>query len=121
MRVLLYICITFWLVGCTKTIYVPVESVRIEYQDRYLRDSIYQYDSVYFAVKGDTVWLEKYKILYQDRYLRDSIFIQDTIRVPYPVDKIIEVNRIRWYQETLMWVGVGALFVLMLWLIRRKK
>lgn len=121
MRVLLYICIAFCLIGCTKTVYVPVESVRVEYQDRYLRDSIYRYDSVYFAVKGDTVWLEKYKILYKDRFFRDSIFIQDTIQVPYPVNKIVEVNRLRWYQQTLMWIGVGALFILMIWLIRRKK
>lgn len=75
MRVLSYICIAFCLIGCTKTVYVPVESVRVEYQDRYLRDSIYRYDSVYFAVKGDTVWLEKYKIIYKDRFFRDSIFI----------------------------------------------
>ena len=121
MRVLLYICIVFWLVGCTKTIYVPIESVRVEYQDRYLRDSIYRYDSVYFAVKGDTVWLEKYQILYKDRFFRDSIFIQDTIRVPYPVDKIVEVNRLRWYQKTLIWTGVGALVLLMIWLIKRRR
>ena len=106
---------------CTKTVYVPVESVRVEYQDRYLRDSIYRYDSVYFVVKGDTVYLEKYKTLYKDRFIHDSIFIKDTIRIPYPVDKIVEVNRSRWYQETLMWIGVGALFVLAIWLIRRKK
>lgn len=121
MKALLYICIAFWLVGCTKTVYVPVESVRVEYQDRYLRDSIYRYDSVYFAVKGDTIWLEKYKVLYKDRFFRDSIFIQDTIRVPYPVDKIVEVNRLRWYQQTLIWIGIGALLILMIWLIKRKR
>lgn len=121
MRVLLYICIAFWLVGCTKTVYVPVESVRVEYQDRYLRDSIYQYDSVYLAIKGDTVWLEKYKVLYKEHLFRDSIFIQDTIRVPYPVEKIVEVNKLHWYQKALIWIGVGTLVILMIWLIKRKK
>ena len=121
MRVLLYICIAFCLIGSTKTVYVPVESVRVEYQDHYLRDSIYRYDSVYFAVKGDTIWLEKYKSVYPLSFPRDSIFLQDTIRVPYPVDKIVEVNRLRWYQKTLMWIGVGALFILMIWLIKRKR
>lgn len=118
--ILLLVCLC--LVSCrTKIQYVPVESVRTEYQDRYLRDSVYQYDSVYFAVKGDTVWLEKYRVLYKDRFFRDSIFMQDTIRVPYPVDKIVEVNRLRWYQEALMWIGVGALVILMLWLVKWKK
>ena len=112
---------TLALSGCkTRIQYVPVESVRTEYQDRIIRDSIYQQDSVYFAIKGDTVILEKYRTLYKDRLLRDSVIVQDTIRVPYPVDKIVEVNRLRWYQETLMWIGVEALVVLMLWLVKRK-
>ena len=112
---------TLALSGCkTKVQYVPVESVRTEYQDRIIRDSIYQQDSVYFAIKGDTVYLEKYRTLYKDRLLRDSVIVQDTIRVPYPVDKVVEVNRLHWYQEALMWIGVGALVVLMLWLVKRK-
>lgn len=127
MKYLLYICIALCLVGCTKTVYVPIESVRVEYQDRYLRDSIYRYDSVYFAVKGDTVWLEKYKILYKDRFFRDSIFIQDTIQVPYPVEKSLS----RW-EKTKMDTGGWAIGVLsgvcllgigyvVYWLIGKKK
>lgn len=119
----LFVClfILLLLCGCrTKTIYVPVESVKTEYQDRIIRDSIYQQDSVFFAVKGDTVILERYRTLFKDRFLHDSIFIQDTIRIPYPVDKVIEVNRLKWYQETLMWLGVIVLVVLMLWLVKRK-
>ena len=112
---------TLALSGCkTKIQYVPVESVRTEYQDRIIRDSIYQQDSVFFAIKGDTVYLEKYRTLYKDRFLRDSVIVQDTIRVPYPVDKVVEVNKLRWYQEALMWIGVGALVILMLWLVKRK-
>lgn len=119
----LFVClfILLFLCGCrARTVYVPVESVKTEYQDRFIRDSIYQRDSVFFAIKGDTVILERYRTLYKDRFLRDSIFIQDTIRIPYPVDKIIEVNRLKWYQETLMWLGVIVLVVLMLWLVKRK-
>lgn len=108
--------------GCRSKIqYIPVESVRTEYQDRIIRDSIYQQDSVFFAIKGDTVYLEKYRTLYKDRYLRDSVFVQDTIRVPYPVEKIYEVNKLRWYQEALMWIGAGALVILTLWLAKRKR
>ena len=108
--------------GCRSKIqYVPVESVRTEYRDRVIRDSIYQQDSVFFAIKGDTVYLEKYRTLYKDRFLCDSVFVQDTIRVPYPVEKIYEVNKLRWYQEALMWIGVGALVVLTLWIVKRKR
>ena len=125
MRVLLYICIAFWLVGCTKMGYVPVEKVRteIEYRDRLQRDSIHIHDSINVYQKGDTVFRDRWHTEYKDRLLRDTINIYktDSVQVPYPVDKIVEVNRLRWYQETLMWIGVGALLVLMLWLIRRKK
>lgn len=74
--------------ACTKQIYVPVESVKTEYRDVYLRDSIVMQDSVFLRVKGDTIYLEKYKTIYKDRILRDSIFKNDTIRIPYPVEVI---------------------------------
>ena len=120
-KLLVGLLVLLSLCGCkTKTIYVPIESVKTEYKDRIIWDSIYQQDSVFFAIKGDTVFLERYRTLYKDRFLRDAIFIQDTIRVPYPVDKVIEVNRLKWYQETLMWLGVIVLVVLMLWLVKRK-
>lgn len=103
----LFVCITLCLVACTRTLYVPVESVRTEYRDQYQRDSICQYDSVYFAVKGDTVWLEKYRTIYKN-YLRVDSFIRtDTISIPYPVEK-----QLSGWQQTKMNVGgwaIGAL------------
>lgn len=110
------------LAGCrTKIQYVPVESVRIEYQDRYLRDSINVYDSIYVREKGDSVFVDRLQKIYIDRFRVDSFIRTDSIQVPYPVEKIIEVNKLHWYQETLMWIGVGALVILMIWLIKRKK
>lgn len=120
MRYLLFICIAICLAGCAKTIYVPVESVRTEYQDRYFRDSINVYDSIYVREKGDSVFVDRLQKIYVDRFRVDSFIRIDSIQVPYPVDKILEVNRLRWYQEALMWIGVGALVILMLWLIKRK-
>lgn len=108
--------------GCrTKIQYVPVESVRTEYQDRYLRDSINVYDSVYVREKGDSVFVDRFQKIYIDRFRVDSFIRTDSIQVPYPVDKIVEVNKLYWYQEALMWIGVGALVILMIWLIKRKK
>lgn len=52
-------------------------------------NSIYQRDSIYTLVKGDTVYQHRYKYLY--RYLTtnrtDTILKSDSIRVPYPVEK----------------------------------
>ncbi|MCD7977729.1 MAG: hypothetical protein LUG51_11440 [Tannerellaceae bacterium] len=99
------------LMSCSKTVYVPVESVRTEYRDIYTRDSILVRDSIFMREKGDTVWIEKYKTLYKDRLIRDSVFINDTIRVPYPVEKIVYQNKLKWYQEGLIWLGLVCLFL----------
>ena len=50
-----------------KTQYIPVESVRTEYKtrDSIRYDSIYQRDSIYTLVKGDTVYQYRYKYLYR--------------------------------------------------------
>ena len=77
-------------VSC-RTQYIPVESVRTEYKtrDSIRFDSIYQRDSIYTLIKGDTVYQYRYKYLY--RYLTtnrtDTVLKNDSIRVPYPVEK----------------------------------
>ena len=101
MKRLVYIIILLILAACftsCRTQYIPVESVRTEYKtrDSIRIDSIYQRDSIYTLVKGDTVYQYKYKYLY--RYLTtnstDTILINDSINVPYPVEKQLT----RWQQ-----------------------
>ncbi|MBB4037002.1 hypothetical protein GGR21_002916 [Dysgonomonas hofstadii] len=89
----------------TKMMYVPVESVRTEYQERIIKDSLHLYDSVFVKLKGDTVWLEKYKYLYRDRFLRDSVFKTDSIQIPYPVEVEREINRLTSFQSFQLWCG----------------
>ena len=98
MKRLVYIIILLILAVCftsCRTQYIPVESVRTEYKtrDSIRIDSIYQRDSIYTLVKGDTVYQYRYKYLY--RYLTtnrtDTILKNDSIRVPYPVEK--QLNR----------------------------
>lgn len=98
MKRLVYIIILLMLAICfvsCRTQYIPVESVRTEYKtrDSIRFDSIYQHDSIYALVKGDTVYQYRYKYLY--RYLTtnrtDTILKRDSIRVPYPVEK--QLNR----------------------------
>ena len=104
----------FWLLGVIilgmlnscKTKYVSVpeyHNVYVEKHDTLItRDSIYQKDSVYMWMQGDTIWKEKFSILYKDRWrdkivYRDSIKV-DSIRVPYPVEKkLSRIERIRMF------------------------
>lgn len=92
MRKLMVIFIlAMFLTACgTKTIYVPVQTVKTEYRDVMLRDSFYRYDSVLVRMASDTVWMEKYKTIYKNRILRDSVFVTDSIQVPYPVLQVEE-------------------------------
>lgn len=83
------------LAGCKSVQYVPFETVRTDsvYVDRYLRDSIYQRDSVFINrwTAGDTVYQDKvvWKYVYRDKVKYDTVAIlrSDSVRVPYPIDR----------------------------------
>lgn len=109
------------LTGCSKTIYIPVESVKTEYKNILQRDSIHILDSVFMSVKGDTVYKEKYKTIYKDKLKRDSIYINDTIRIPYPVDKIVEVNKLNWFQKISMYGFSSVIIGLIIWFLIKIK
>lgn len=103
--------------GCkSKTVYVPVESLRIEYRGNLMRDSIYLRDSIFMQTKNDTVMIEKFRYLYKDRIVRDSIHLRDTIKVPYPVLEEVEVNKISGFQNFQMWCGRILLIALLAYL-----
>lgn len=93
--------------SCSSIKYVPVETVRTEYKtrDSIRYDSIYQRDSIYMQLKGDSVYLYKYKYLY--RYLTinktDTVLKTDSIQVPYPIEK--ELTR---WQEIKIELGGWA-------------
>ncbi|NDV77838.1 hypothetical protein D0T57_02485 [Dysgonomonas sp. 511] len=108
------------LFGCkAKTIYVPVESSKNEYNKSEGRDSVYIRDSIYFTEykKGDTVYQFMYKDRYywKDKIVKDSIYINDTIRVTYPVDVEKEVNRLTSFQSFQVWCGRILLLILLGW------
>ena len=61
MKRLLYILVVLIILGgfsSCRTQYIPVETIKTEYRtrDSIRHDSIYQQDSVYVTVKGDTVY-----------------------------------------------------------------
>lgn len=88
------------------------------YIDRLKRDSIYQRDSIYIIVKGDTVFKYQYKYSYRDKLVRDTVAVVKRDSIPYPVEapKYVE-HKLSWWQTTLLWSGVLAwlLIILMLW------
>lgn len=107
--VLLLICMS-----CTTTRYidrpVPVETIRTEYINQLYKDSIFIHDSIDRYVSGDTVYQYKYKYIYKYLNHTDTVLKNDTIQIPIEVKtvEIKEVNKIKWYQNILMFLG--ALF-----------
>lgn len=120
------------LCGC-RTQYVPVETIKEVYITKHdsitLRDSIWQHDSVYVAMKGDTLLVEKWRTKYVE-HLRDVVrvdsFIKtDSIQVPYPVERKLN----RWEKICIDYgkIMIGATVVtfiafvvlLILWLKKR--
>lgn len=104
--ILLFIC-----ASCTTTKYVdrpvPVETVRTEYVNQLYRDSVFVHDSIDRYISGDTVYQYKYKYIYKYLNRTDTIVKTDSIEVPVEIKttEIKEVNKIRWYQSALMWLG----------------
>jgi len=86
-----------------------------------VRDSIYVHDSIYVKEKGDTLYYYKYTTEYKDKiqykYITktDTLCIRDSI--PYPVTvteyKEVVTNKLTWLQQTLVYLGVLSLIVLL--------
>ena len=112
--VILILLLAYLATSCSSTKYIPVESVRTEYINKYLRDSVVRYDSVFVKEKGDSVWLEKYKYIYRDRFRTDTVMQTDTIKVPYPV-KGDPIPYVTSFQSFQMWCGRILLVLLLLY------
>ena len=119
MKRLLYILTIFLMSGicftsCRNIKNVPVETVKTEYKtrDSIRFDSIYEHDSIFLFVKGDTVYKEKYR--YKYRYLTinktDTVMLTDSVQIPYPVEKQLT----RWQQMKIELGGwaVGVIIIL---------
>ena len=116
MKKLIYI-IPFILIGCTtpKEIIreVPVEVIKTEYKTEYIHDSIYQHDSTYIYMKGDTVFKTVDKLKYIERRVHDTLITHDTIPqiVNTETTVVKEVNKPQWWPVWLA-LGIVALYFL---------
>lgn len=125
--IILVLCACFS--SCTKKVYVPVETIseKIVFKTDTLKQIAYRYDSIYvrdsiaLIVRNDTVFFTKYKDQVKYLYRTDTLYKTktDSINVyiekpvPYEVEKIVKVEKpLKWWQKTLMWMGVALLAVL---------
>ena len=73
-------------------------------------------DSVYFAVKGDTIFKERYNTKWRIKVAHDTI--NKVVEKPVEVvrqsfkTETKEVNRTYWWQKVLMIIGVASLIYL---------
>lgn len=106
MRLFFLSLLTIFVGGCTSVKYVPVETVRVDsvFVAKVERDSIYERDSLFVAVKADTVFLSRVQYRYRDRFVRDTVSVVrcDT------VTKIVEVEKPLsfWQQKKLELAGI---------------
>jgi len=125
-KAIIFFALALLCCACKTVKYLPIETVKTEYRDKILRDSVFQYDSVFVKDKGDTIYLERYRYLYKDKIVRDSIFKTDSIRVPYPVETVREVKKpLSGWQNFQLWCGrialVVALLTIIYFMLRLKK
>ena len=113
MRNLLFVLVLLFFVSCTKTLYVPVENTKIEYQDKIVesKDSIYLKDSVIIFIKGDTVFKDRYKtkLVYKERIDTFTYIKVDTISKPVIIEK---EKKIGFVQQTINYISYFALIIL---------
>lgn len=70
-------------------------------------------DSVYFSIKGDTIFKERYNTLWKIKVAHDTI--NKVVEKPVEVvrnsvkTETKEVNRIYWWQKVLMLIGCASL------------
>ena len=73
-------------------------------------------DSVYFAIKGDTIYKERYNTKWRIKRAHDTInkFVEKPVEVVRQSFKTEtkEVNRIYWWQKVLMIIGCASLIYL---------
>lgn len=113
-------------VSCrTHTEYIPAESVRTDTVRivSLQRDSVRTTDSVYVAVKGDTLRIERWRTRERWRVERDTLWRvrTDSVAVPYPVER--RLTRWERAKQEAGGVAIGIVLVFVsvavVWLLKR--
>lgn len=102
--------------GCSRTVYVPVETVRTDTVLRFSvsADTTWLRDSIHVEIRSvsDTVFVTKYKehVRWRDRNKTDTVYATrtDSVAVPYPVERKLT----RWERIRLDFGGAAIIAVL---------
>lgn len=122
------VSIILMLTGCktvevTKEVPVVTEHTTVQHHTDIIRDTLMMRDSVYHYVMGDTVIIEKW----HHTTNINRIVVADTIRDTIPKivtvtqTEIKEVNKLHWWQTSLMWIGAAAFIGLIFMLVFKVK
>lgn len=121
-NLLIVLCILL-LLSCstTRTIEVPVETIKKEYIYDTKIDSIIIRDSIDRWYRNDTTYIYKERVKFKYKTRIDTIIRTDTIPKILTIEKEVKVNNVYWYQKLLMWIGSLSLVLLMLYLYKKFK
>lgn len=120
--VLITLAIVANLSSCKSVEYVTVPEYHTDtlYQSKVEKDSVWLHDSIHVKERGDTVWVERWHTKIHATEVHDTVYqaTHDTIATPYPVEKIVEVEKpLTWWQHTKMGAGVAFILIIVLFLI----
>ena len=123
--VILVMILMSFVCSCSSVRYIPIISHDSVYVNKVKYDSIYQRDSIYLTVKGDTVYKYQYAYRYRDKLIRDTISVSKTDSIPYPVKgDTIYINKLNWYQNLSVWgfsIILGAIIIYIILKIKKIK
>lgn len=114
--------------GCTRRMYVPVETDRVEHRletsDRVAVriDSVWLRDSITVLMKGDTVLKTVWRDRWRSRTLTDTLTVVriDSVAIdrPVPIPQEVYVEKsLTWWQRVSIWTGRLAIALLSGWII----
>lgn len=76
-------------------------------------DSVVLRDSIVTFIKGDTIQIEKWHTAFRERLRVDTVekVRVQTVYQTKTVENVKEVNRLKWWQKSLMWIGAVSLLI----------
>lgn len=105
-----------------KEVPVITEHITEHHSVDIVRDTLMMRDSVYHYVQGDTVIIEKW----HQAISINKVVVADTVRDTIPrivtvkETEIKEVNRLHWWQQSLMWTGGIGIVLFVFWAMVRR-
>ena len=97
------------------------------FQHIHTHDTLMMRDSVFTLVKGDTIRIERWHTLQAVNHIAriDTLWREKVVEQPVQVTttEIKEVNRLRWWQTALMWLGTFTIGIgggMLYWKFRHK-